>query len=69
MRYFLLEYNGPAVRTSRELEQLVNEKRPAERRLGVRALAFLQELGARARRSKIVYDDGVYLLMRTESAP
>jgi hypothetical protein len=67
-RYLLLQYSGYATRTPADFQKWVNDKRSAERRMGVRGLAFYQEVRTRSQRAKILYDDGVYLLLRTEAA-
>lgn len=66
-RYFLLEYGGYAARTAADFQRMASNEWPAERRIGEAELAFARQLRERMQRSRILYDDGVYLLMRLEA--
>jgi hypothetical protein len=67
VRYFLLEYRGFAIRSDADYREMWDSPGRAEQLVAVRALAFLDELHRQAASAKIVYNDGAYLLMRTEA--
>jgi hypothetical protein len=68
LRYFLLEYQGFAIRTEAEYRSLWGSPVPLDRLCAAGAQAFLGELHQRAMSAKIIYNDGAFLLMRTDAS-
>jgi len=64
LNYFLLEYNGYAVRSEAHYRERLMVPGLGDRVLASRNLAFHRELSARAKQSKILYNDGSYILMQ-----
>jgi hypothetical protein len=67
MRYFLLEYQGFAIRPDAEYRALLDSPVQVDRLSATCARAFLNELHRRAESATIIYNDGAYLLMRTDA--
>ena len=63
-RYFLLQHNGPSVRSGEVYEMMKNAPGASDRIVGFRAEAFLQDLVAHSGRQNIVYSDDTYALVR-----
>jgi hypothetical protein len=68
LHYFLVQYKGYAVRSDADYREMWDSPCESDRAAVVRALAFLDELHRRADSAKIIYNDGAFLLMRTDDS-
>jgi len=66
-RYFLVEYNGQAVRTGEDYEAMKTAPGASDRIVGFRAESFLQELVNHSPRENILYRDDSYALVKLAS--
>ena len=62
--YFLVQYDGFAVRTDSEYEALKQAPGLSNRNAAIRAQAFLRELEKRSHTERVLYGDHTYLLMQ-----
>lgn len=68
LRYFLIQYKGYGVRSEADYREEWHYPDRIARPTVMRSLAFLKELQRRAASAAILYNDGAYLLMRTEAS-
>jgi hypothetical protein len=67
LHYFLIQYKGFAVRSEADYRELWYYPDRLARPTTVRVREFINELKRRADSGTIIYNDGSYLLMRTDN--